>query len=381
VHQRVKDLADKYPFTEIKCRHIVMPIDEYDSKGTPAEQKYRLKKFKYISIYVDCENDVILEETPKVRLGYIIPRWQTLSGSQYAHSPATVISIPDARMLQNMSLTLLEAGQKAVDPPMIGQADVVRGGVNLYRGGITWVDSEYDEKLGDALRPIPLDKSGIQFGIDREQRVEQLIHKAFFLDQLELPQVGAEKMTAYETQIRMEEYMRRALPLFEPMESEYNGQICDITFEMLWEQGTFGDENNIPEVLRGQEIKFQFESPIQAAASRANAKAFQDAMGLLSIAAQLDPSAVHVLDVHKGLTDAIEGAGAPSDWLRSEEDIAALVEADQQKMMLEQVLQGTMAGGMAGEQVGKAGEALQKGGVVPPGGIQDMMASMGAAGG
>jgi hypothetical protein len=377
---KLRDMAEKDPYNEVEYRHIVMPYDNYETPGSADEIVKRKPMHRFVSIYVDTVHETILEEVPQRRLNYIIPRWQTVSGSQYAHSPATVIAIPDARLLQRMTLTLLEAGEKAVDPPLVGQADVVRGGVNTYAGAVTWVDAEYDERFGEALRPMSIDKSGLQFGIDREERITQMIHKAFFLDQLELPQVGADKMTAYETQIRMEEYMRRALPLFEPMESEYNGQICDMTFDILMEQGTFGGPGDIPESLQGQEIKFQFESPIQAAASRANAKAFQDSMGLLQMAAQLDPASRFVFDTEKGLRDAMEGAGAPSDWIRTDEEINGLKQEEAQKAQLMQIAQAAGAAGQVAQEVGKGGEAMMKGGMAQPQDMQGMMQQLAGAG-
>ena len=138
----------KEPYKEIRCRHIVVPSDDYDLEGVKNRQR-----FPYVSITIDIENSIVLEEVARRRLGYVIPRWVTISGSQYAYSPATVIALPDARMLQQISLTLLEAGQKAVDPPLKVTKDVV-GAVNTYPGGLTWVDEEYDERLGPAIEPI-----------------------------------------------------------------------------------------------------------------------------------------------------------------------------------------------------------------------------------
>jgi hypothetical protein len=60
------------------------------------------------------------DEPASWSLIYVIPRWQTVSGSQYAYSPATVAALPDARLIQAMTLTFFEAGEKATNPPMVG---------------------------------------------------------------------------------------------------------------------------------------------------------------------------------------------------------------------------------------------------------------------
>ena len=253
----IRSIAHKEPYREIKCRHIVLPAEEYDAGG--GEGELRRNKLPFVSLYVDCENDTLLEAVPQRRLGYVIPRWVTPSGSQYAHSPATVVALPDARMLQQMTLTILEAGQKAVDPPLKATREAIVGGVNAYAGGLTWVDAEYDEKLGAALEPLLDVSPGLAFGERREEKIEALINEAFFLNQIALPDLTAGDMTAYEVQKRVEEYIRRALPLFEPMEAEYNGGLCEETWNLCMEQGTFGALDDMPPILRGREIDWQFE--------------------------------------------------------------------------------------------------------------------------
>jgi hypothetical protein len=107
VHPKVKDMVDKTPVREVDCLHIVVDADMYDDK---AQGRPRW------SIYYDCANDHIMRPVPIWGRHYVIPRWQTVSGSQYAYSPATVCALPDARLLQAMTFTLLEAGEKAANP-------------------------------------------------------------------------------------------------------------------------------------------------------------------------------------------------------------------------------------------------------------------------
>jgi hypothetical protein len=95
----------------------------------------------------------LIEATPIWGRYYVIPRWQTVSGSQYATRPPPVCALPDARLLQAMTYTLLEAGEKATSPPIIATQNVVRSDVALYAGGITWVDEEYDEKTRRRAAP------------------------------------------------------------------------------------------------------------------------------------------------------------------------------------------------------------------------------------
>lgn len=358
VHRSVKECAEKEPYKEIKCRHIVMPADQYDY-GSHDGKKVNRERFPFVSIYIDTDNETVLEEVPRKRLSYIIPRWVTVSGSQYAHSPATVVSLPDARLLQRITLTLLEAGEKAVDPPMKATKEAITGGVNLFAGGITWVDEEYDEKMGKALEAV-MDPPSLNFGIDREQRIQEMIAEAFYLNKITLPDLNDGKMTAFEVQKRIEEYIRGALPLFEPMEVEYNGGLCEETFQQCIDLGIFGSFEDMPQILSEREVRWQFESPLQAATERAKSQAFVQSMQLLQIAAQADPNAVHDFNVAKGLRDALVGSGAPAEWIPTEEEAAYHKEAANKAAMMQQAAAAVATGADVAGKVGGGVMALRE---------------------
>jgi hypothetical protein len=67
VSDKVRKDAEKEPYKEIKCRHIVMPADQYDY-GADSDKKVNRDRFPFVSIYVDVDNQTILEEVPRKRL-------------------------------------------------------------------------------------------------------------------------------------------------------------------------------------------------------------------------------------------------------------------------------------------------------------------------
>jgi len=259
-----------------------------------------------------------IEEVAQWNKEYAISRWQTVSGSQYPFSPATITALPDARLIQTMTLTLLDAGENAVRPPLIATKDAVKSDVGLYSGGITWVDQDYDERLGEALRPLTQDLSGIPLGIDMMRDARQLIMQAFYLNKLSLPTHDKE-MTAYEIGQRVQEYIRGAMPIFEPMEYEKNGQIQEMTFDLLRRGGAFGSMNNLPESLRGAEITFRFESPLHDAIEAQKGHLLMESGQMIAQAMQLDPTAGSLVNVKTALRDALDGAKIPAKWMNSEE--------------------------------------------------------------
>jgi hypothetical protein len=368
----VKTRADKDPFSEINCRVIVLPADEYDSYGTGEDGQRRTRRgdYPFVQCIIDEDHQTILEEVLRYDIGHVIPRWVTIGGfSQYAYSPTAIVALPDARMLQQMTLTLIEIGQKIVDPPMIAVGDAIQGGTNLYAGAINWVDPDYDERTGEVLRPITLNGQGLQWGTEYEEKIERVINEAFFLNVLNLPEFDGKAMTAYEVSERMKEYIRRATPLFEPMDLEYNGRLCEATFDILDRVGAFGSHLDRPPPLRGQKIDFKFANPLVQAEAETKAVSFTKMSQLLGAAMQFDPSVRADVNFDKAFRGVYDSTGAPAEWLEDEEKAAAIkaqVRAQQAASAQIDAL------GHAGEQAGKAATAMKNAG--------DMAASLKHAG-
>lgn len=354
ISTEAKKILEDAPYTKIKVKHCIHSADEYES---PVGKKW---KAPYVSIFYECETGHVLEETGTHNKYYVIPRWQTVSGSQYAYSPATVCALPDARLIQAMTLTLLEAGEKAVNPPLIATQEAVRGDMQIYAGGVTWVDAEYDEKLGEALRPLTLDTRGIPMGMEMRNDIREMISQAFYLNKINMPQASTKEMTAYEVGQRIEEYIRNALPLFGPVEKEDNAEVCDMTFSLLQREGAFGDPRNIPSSLKGADIQFKFESPLHSAIERKQAQILVEGKSLMAQVADLDPGAPYIIDARTALRDALDGIGFPAKWTRDEREMQEHDMTVAQQQQAQQAVAAMTAGGQAAEAIGRGGSAVNE---------------------
>jgi hypothetical protein len=333
------------PLTEVDVMHMVVESDMYDFDNP--------RGYPWVSIFYEYQNKHVIEAIPRWDPYYIIPRWQTVSGSQYAYSPATIVGLPDARLIQAMTRTLLEAGEKATNPPIVATEEVVRTDISLYAGGITWVDRDYDERLGDALRPISQDLRGIPIGNDMLQDSRQLIHAVFFLNKLNLPQ-RAPEMTAYEVGQRIQQYIRDALPIFEPMEMEYNGQLCEHDFELLQRAGAFGSPYDMPDSLQGARVEFRFSSPIHEAVEAEKASKFLEMKALLAEAVQMDESTLALPDAKVAFRDAMYAAGVPMRWVRDEATVEQIEEAKQAALQAQELLAGMETASKVAANLGQA---------------------------
>lgn len=357
--QRARDaLKKKDTNTKFNVRHIFIPLDLYDP--------YRKfpKDAKWADIYV-TEDGVILQEAPGFTFDYIVPRWQTVSGHFYAFSPATIIALPQARMIQRMMMTLIEAGEKRVDPPLIAMEDVITSPIDISSSGITYIDSEYDERLGAALRPLDLGKD-VGLGESLIADARSLLADAFYINKL-APIANAQRTkTAYETSQLVQEYIRNALPLFEPIEDEDSGRTMEVVTAKVMRAGGYGpvDRNfiplDMPDELLGQNIITEFQSSLKAARDQQMIEGFMQSGNLIAMAAQLDPGVVAEVNIRQAFRDAFQAVpGSAADWLEDERKVAAMRQAMEQQAAQQQQMQQVGQVAQVAEQGGKAAQAIQ----------------------
>jgi hypothetical protein len=314
VHAKVREaIKQNKPFKEFKVYHYHMPSQFYDDEMTD--------KFPYATGYVDVANHHEMEFIGARHKRYVIPRFQTIAGSPYAYSPATIVALPNARVLQAMSHTLIEAAESYTRPPMIATSKVITGGIDLSPHGITWADKEYDERLGAALRPVPQDRGGYPIGADQRENVVEVLRSAFYANKLSLPDITHE-MTAYEVQERMKQFRRENLPLFAPIEAEYSGALCELSFDIALDNGFLGSLHSIPQSLSQSSVEFKFSSPLSDFQEEQKAQKFQMVSKLLAEASQVDQAVAINFNVDHAFRDAVEGLGTPQEWLHSEEHVA-----------------------------------------------------------
>lgn len=357
IDQRLLTRKKDDPECKIHCLRIVCPREDWDtSEGRKANPGA-----KWMSFYIDEENETLLEDVAVNYFNFVVPRWARISGTPYAWSQATGPGLADARTLQAVTRILLEAGEKAVDPPMIATMEAVRSDVNIMAGGITWVDIEYDEKLGEALRPLSQNLN-IPAGIELADRLVQANANGMFLNKLNLPDLG--DMTAYEVRKRIEQMVRQTMPLFEPASQDYNAPMCERTFEILMHLKTFGPAESIPDGLRGKDIRFTFTSPLTDLEDEGNAqKALQGAQILQTITT-LDPAQRARVNVDKIAPAALKGAGWPEDWLNDQKAVDAQREQDAQTQAAEQAAGALAAGAPAAKDAATAAATLSQAGLL-----------------
>lgn len=346
---------DKEPFWEVDVMHMVIDAELWDGNANGRPR---------VSIFYDCTHNKVIEEVPIWNKIYIIPRWQTVSGSQYAFSPASVAALPEGRLLQAMTLTILEAGEKATNPPLVATKDAIKSDMQAFPGGITWVDADYDERLGAALRAMSIDVKGLPITLDMLQDSRAVLQQCFFLNKLRAFNPSSDPtMTAFQAGQIVQEYIRGALPLFAPMEIEYNGQMCEETFDVLYRNGAMGSPMDLPEQLRNADISFKFASPLHDAIEQQKGIKFLEFKQIVAEAIELDPAAQLLPDVPALMRDVAAGIRVPPIWIHTEAEMEERTAEAEAAIAKQQQLANAETGAGAMRDLGAASKDMVAGGV------------------
>lgn len=161
-------------------------------------------------------------------------------------------------------------------------------------------------------------------------------------------------MTAYEMGQRVQQYIRDALPIFEPMEQDYNAGLCDDSFELLWRNGAMGSPLDWPKGLRGADISFTFESPLHDAIKQQKGQILMQGEGLVASVIKVDPTVANIIDARTALRDALDGIGVPASWMRSDEAVDAIDAQQAQTAQTQQLLSNITQGASAAKDLGAA---------------------------
>jgi hypothetical protein len=273
------------------------------------------------------QSAAVLSESGFQEFPYIVPRFLKATGETMGRSPA-MVALPDVKMLNLMSKTIIQAAQKQIDPPLLVPDDgfllpirTQPGGLNFFRSGSR-----------DTITPLNTG-ANIPIGLNMEQQRREAIRSAFYVDQL--LSGGAPNMTATEVIQRQEERMRVIGPVLGRLMNEMLRPLIDRVFALMLRADML---STAPDVLQGRDVDIEYVSPLARAQKSSSLNSTMKALEILMPLAQTIPVGDHI-DPDGLVKHVTESLGVPKTTLRSSAEIAqtrqqrAEAEAKQAEMM------------------------------------------------
>jgi len=321
----IREAKDEVRFDFLHC---VKARRDYDPERRDA------KGMRYGSYYVACGYaDMVLEEGGYRVMPYIYSMYSTAPGETYGRGPASKI-LPTLNTINEQQKTLLRAGQRAVDPPLLMPEEDVLESFNLRAGALNFggVDA-----MGNA-RVMPLQTgANMPLGLEMIQDSRAVINDAFFVTLFQIL-VENPRMTATEALLRAQEKGELLGPPLGRQQTAYLGPLIERELDILFQIPGIMDDMPPELAEAGGELDIKYTSPLNRMQRASESTGIMQTFEQLTPWAQVDPGVFKVFNPMRVAARLAEINGAPYDVLNSMEEMEAVKAAEDQQAQMEQLL-------------------------------------------
>lgn len=356
----IRRAVEKEPERRFDFLHAVMP------RGEIKRGKADAKNLPFASTHLAVEGRQIMQDGGFEQFPYAVSRYVTAPNEVYGRSPAMAV-LPDIKMLNEMSRTIIRAAHKTVDPPVLIHDDGILGGrPDLRPNAINYggVDS-----AGRPLMQPFQNNARVDIGLDMMNQRREVINDAFLVSLFQILVQGP-AMTATEVLERAQEKGVLLGPTVGRQQSESLGPMIERELSILARADALPP---MPAALRdaGGDYEIQYDSPLTRAQRAEEGLGVMRALEIVGTMAAADPSIFDNFDADAVAKIAVEVHGV-EHILRKKEDVEALRGERTQQEGLSQTL---AAGPQVADTVSKL-SSVEGGGA----GIEAVLAQIAADG-
>lgn len=339
--QKVADLIGAKKYNErLEFLHAVTPRHERNSSKSDSGN------MPFASAYIEISSQHLISEGGYNEFPFFTPRFTKESSEVYGSSPA-MVSLPDIKMLNKISYTIIRAAQKIVDPPLQLPHD---GFMLPIRLGPSALNFNLNSGTDPNAEIKPIHQAGnIPVGMEMEQDRRGIIQRNFFVD-LFLMLAQNPKMTATEVLQRVQEKMLILAPVLGRLMSELLDPIIERTFNILLRNGAFGP---VPEALARNGYTIEYTSPLARAQKGEEMKNMQNFLLTVNEIGKTIPSVLDKLESDEIVDVSAGFYNVPPTIVRDDETVKkirdARAQAQQQAMELDAAAKGVEIGKGAAE--------------------------------
>lgn len=354
VSTKTKELYDKGDYDKpLKVIHLCTPRNDYD------RTKRDKLNMPYAICYIEEMGQHVLEESGVEEMPWVVPRWWVATGEVYGRSPA-MTALPQIKVANAAQKTILDAAEKAVNPPLTVPHEGLISPVRTSPGGLTYLRNK--QEIGQ----LPT-SANLPFAAEWLQALNNEIRTTMFVDQLQF--TGDMQMTATEVIQRSTERMRLLGPVLGRLENEFLNPLVTRVFGIMHRLNLFPKP---PEEIQGQDMRIEYQSPLARAQKSQLAQGFQQVIATLEPLAKLGPEIASQLfapiDMSKITPELFDWYGVDTSLLKKDDTMEQEnQQANQQKMvmqMLPMIMKALKDGGAGiGSLAGAAVDGAQASGM------------------
>ena len=310
-------------------------FDFIHAVGPRQDMEYGRKDYRGMPIYscyITIDGRSIVSEGGFQSMPYAVGRYVTGPKEVYGRSPAMTV-LPDIKMVNEMSKTIIRAAHKMVDPPLLLQEDGALQAFDLRPGALNY--GGVNEQGNQLVHPL---QTGARVDIGEEMldQRRKVINDAFLVTLFQIL-VDAPQMTATEAMLRAQEKGALLAPTMGRQQSEFLGPLIEREIDILARAGVLPP---MPDVLRemGGQVEIEYVSPLNRAQRAEEGVAIMNTLQAIAPLAQIDPKVMLVFDPQKVARELADINGVPAKVLRDPEEIQKLENQQAEAAQAQQLL-------------------------------------------
>jgi len=323
----ILEQAKKFPENKFEFIHCVSPN---------GDQVYGRKDYRgmpFASVYISMNDRKIVSEGGFRAMPYAVGRYVTGPKEVYGRSPAMTV-LPDIKMLNEMSKTVIRAAHKIVDPPLLLQEDGALSAFDLRPGALNY--GGVNDQGQQMVHPLQTN-ARVDIGLDMMDQRRKVINDAFMVTLFQIL-VDAPQMTATEAMLRAQEKGALLAPTMGRQQSEFLGPLIERELDILARAGVLPP---MPEALMaaGGVVDIQYQSPLNRAQRSEDGVAILRTLESVTPLAQINPAVLDVFDAEAIARELADINGVPAKVLRTPDQVAAMKQAQAQAAQAQALLQ------------------------------------------
>lgn len=325
--EAIKKAVEKSPEQNFDFIHAVMPREDMEY----GRKDYR--GMAYASCYIALDGRDIVSEGGFHTMPYAVGRYVTAVKEVYGRSPAMTV-LPDIKMVNEMSKTIIRAAHKMVDPPLLLQEDGALQAFDLRPGALNYGGvNEQGQQLVHALQT----GARVDIGEEMLEQRRRVINDAFLVTLFQIL-VDAPQMTATEAMLRAQEKGALLAPTMGRQQSEFLGPMIEREIDILARAGVLPP---MPDALRelGGTVEIEYVSPLNRAQRAEEGVAIMRTLEAVTPLAQVDPKVLMVFDPEAIARELADINGVPAKVLRTPEQMKAMEDQQAQASQAQALLQ------------------------------------------
>lgn len=303
--------------------------NEYD----PDRRDYRGMRLRSCYVFTETGSDIVLEGGYRT-MPYCYSMFSTAPREVYGRGPGSFV-LNTLNTINEQQKTMLRAGQRAVDPPLLMPEEDILESFNLRPGALNFggVDS-----MGNA-RVMPLNTgANLALGLEFVQDSREVINAAFFVNLFQIL-VENPRMTATEALLRAQEKGQLLGPPMGRQQSTFLSPVIERELDILSQVPGFIDDMPPELAEAGGLLNIKYTAPLNRMQRAEEATGIMATFEQLSAWSQADPTVLtKMFNVPRTASLLAEVNGVPISVLNTMEEIESMDEQEQQNNQAEMLL-------------------------------------------